>query len=639
MGSTIIQLTATDPDFGLNSQVLYRLADSSVSSFGDLFDINEKTGELFTKRPVKYEDGTSYPLSVMAMDRGPNSLPTYVRVLVSVTDVNNHAPEISVNALTESGRAEVAENAGVGMFVAHISVKDADSGINGEVKCTLHNDYFSLEPLFAQEFKVVSTVDFDRELKNEYHINVVCQDMGNPPMTSSIHIPVTVVDVNDHVPEFGKQVYPAVIPENNPIGTFIAQLNATDGDTGRNAAINFKTLYPQDESIITVDLISGLVTANTVFDYETQVYYEIPVLASDLAAANAKTATALIKISIMDSNDEPPKFILDEYKFSVEENQPANTTVGVVSATDLDSEPFNVVSYKLDPNPDASEFFHLDPNSGRISTKKVLDRESRPEFRLKVVTFNPQYSDMTNEVNVTIFVTDVNDNRPVIVFPNDVNNTIDLSNKLPKGYLITKIQATDPDDGSNSILSYYFSKQTEKQDLFTLDSKTGEIRVKDELSTLDYSRVKMSVTVLDSGHPPLEAHSNLYVIVNKSIPFVVSHPEAGPNGPLGESVSGSSRSSAQKWLIVGLIIGVFLLIVVVVIVIAACRRTRHKKYTKKNMYNCRLEEALKKQQALQNHSACNGTTHQSDPKQLAQKDTVQNGKVHTCHQAFSSIRF
>ena len=576
---------------------MYKLADSTEAEFGNLFGLEERTGALYTKRLIDFEDATSYHLSVMALDRGTNSLPTYVRILIHVTDVNNHAPKITLNALTESGHAQVMENAGVGLFVAHISVEDADAGINGEINCTLHSDYFQLEPLFAKEFKVVTTTIFDRETQDEYHINVACKDQGDPSMTSTKHIPVTVLDDNDHTPQFGVPVYSAVIMENNDIGEYVAQLNATDGDTGRNAAVTYKTMYQQDADIIAINAVTGVVTANIVFDYETQVYYEIPVLATDQAEDDPRTATALVKISITDTNDEPPKFILDEYSFSIEENKPKDTKVGTVSATDFDSEPFNTINFKLDPNTDGYEFFDLDPITGSLTTKVELDREAKSEYHLSITTFNPEYAKLSNSVNVTIHVVDVNDNTPVIIFPSEKNNTVDLSNKLPKGYLVAKVQATDLDNGSNAKLNYYFSKEEKKQDVFTLNSETGEIRVRDQLSDLDYSTVRIFVTVSDNGHPPRESRSHLVVTVNGSIPFVVTKPTVPSVEPdPGKESMDDPGFSSNKWLTVGIIVGVFILLIIIVLIIAGCRRKRVKKYSKKHMYNCRLEEALKKKQ-------------------------------------------
>ncbi len=112
IGHNILQVTATDPDSGQNGQIQYGLADSTPQEFRDLFAINDK-GVLYNKQPVDYERAQNYHLSITARDRGENSRPIYSKVVIHVEDINDHPPEINVNALTQSGHA----GNGVNIFV------------------------------------------------------------------------------------------------------------------------------------------------------------------------------------------------------------------------------------------------------------------------------------------------------------------------------------------------------------------------------------------------------------------------------------------------------------------------------------------------------------------------------------------
>ena len=69
---------------------------------------------------------------------------------------------------------------------------------------------------------MVTQIVFDRETKDDYHINIVCKDQGDPPLVATKYLPVTVLDDNDHKPVFEKEVYNVVMPENNPVDTSIA---------------------------------------------------------------------------------------------------------------------------------------------------------------------------------------------------------------------------------------------------------------------------------------------------------------------------------------------------------------------------------------------------------------------------------
>lgn len=108
------------------------------------------------------------------------------QVTVTVVDVNDHAPDITTNVLTEAEYAEVPEDSDVPHFVAYISVFDQDLGQNGLFNCTLDdNENFVLVQLYDTEFKIEAIKTFDRELHSEYRVMVVCEDKGVPPKVGS----------------------------------------------------------------------------------------------------------------------------------------------------------------------------------------------------------------------------------------------------------------------------------------------------------------------------------------------------------------------------------------------------------------------------------------------------------------------
>lgn len=60
---------------------------------------------------------------------------------------------------------------------------------------------------------------------------------GTPPLTGSGTVHVIVQDVNDHSPEFERQIYSVTVAENLPVGSSVLQAHAVDKDTGLNAKI------------------------------------------------------------------------------------------------------------------------------------------------------------------------------------------------------------------------------------------------------------------------------------------------------------------------------------------------------------------------------------------------------------------
>ena len=61
-------------------------------------------GEIYTIGGLDYEQGSIYSLSVIASDRGPNSFQAFAKVVITITDMNDNAPEISVSGLGQAGK-------------------------------------------------------------------------------------------------------------------------------------------------------------------------------------------------------------------------------------------------------------------------------------------------------------------------------------------------------------------------------------------------------------------------------------------------------------------------------------------------------------------------------------------------------
>jgi len=85
---------------------------------------------------------------------------SYAAVVVRVSDMNDNAPVIAVNTLTTSDAevVEVVENAAAGTFVGHVTVRDADSGSNAQITCSLTSrsvdSPLRLEQVFDTEYQV-----------------------------------------------------------------------------------------------------------------------------------------------------------------------------------------------------------------------------------------------------------------------------------------------------------------------------------------------------------------------------------------------------------------------------------------------------------------------------------------------------
>ena len=142
--------------------------------------------------------------------------------------------------------------------------------------------------------------------------------------------------------------------------------------------------------------------------------------------------------------------------FHVAENQPIGSHVGSVSAVDRDETPRDQFIYVID-SPLTS--FQIDRQSGLITTSKTIDRERQSLYHLKVIASACGVNETLVKSHqstaiVTINVNDVNDNRPVFIFPRPGNDTLRLTVNDSTTYHKPRVSAYDLDRGVNAPVSY-----------------------------------------------------------------------------------------------------------------------------------------------------------------------------------------
>jgi len=320
---------------------------------------------------------------------------------------------------------------------------------------------------------------------------------------------VDVTDVNDVSPRFDQAVYAVDVLENNFVGAFVAQLNASDTDTSANGWI----VYGFDDEadgggVFEVDPDTGVVSARAVLDREITSRYRLRVRAVDCGSPTPLTGTALLIVNVIDVDDERPQFLSASYSFHVAENQPSGTEVGRLLAVDADS-PWNGKFYfrlRLADDADAVETFHIDQLSGAIVTARPLDREHRASHVLVAEVFEVEYnvdddddkaarrystsslaaaaSALNSTAIIAIQVLDVNDNSPVFVLPEPEmpsetgsrsgEAVMTVSNVARRGGVVATLTAEDMDEGDNALVTYSIVAGNQHR-LFRIDAQTGDI--------------------------------------------------------------------------------------------------------------------------------------------------------------------
>lgn len=570
---TILRLLAVDGDVGLNGEVVYSLSLPSLAAYGDLFGIDNSTGDLYIRGDLDYEKVSEYLLTVIARDRGADSIPVTASVTILVGDANDNAPEIMISTLSAiPGSAEVAENSVRGSFVAHLTVSDKDSGENGRFECHLNDTHFKIKEEYSSEYQIVTAAAVDREDVSSYSLTLTCVDFGDEPQESVRLLRVLVTDVNDNDPVFSQDEYNDDLIENNYVGKVLMTVNATDQDSGSNGEV-FYSLVGKSAGLFHVDPDTGVVTAAVSFDREDAEVVRVQVVAHDKGLPS-RSATAVVRITIIDVNDERPVFSQPAYSFSVTENLDPGAEVGTVAAHDRDKSVYGEVTYEVLPT-DGSELFGIDHKTGMIFAVKMLDREAVSVYHLTVTASDREVPPLSSTANVTIYVNDENDNSPVFVYPTPTNNTVTISNLTPKGQVIARLRAHDLDIGQNGAITFDVAAES-RAGLFDVNSELGTVLVSGDLTDKDRSQFLLECSASDDGNPRRISVARLNVVVNRSISLPITRREGKP----------LVASPALTALLVSTISGI-LIIVLVVVIVVVCRRGRRETQTRK--YNCRTE--------------------------------------------------
>ncbi|XP_072914502.1 protocadherin-11 X-linked isoform X1 [Hemitrygon akajei] len=580
VGTSVIQLHATDADLGPNAIVRFFFSNQVSALARRLFTIDSTSGLITVRQPLDREEFPVHKLTVLASDG--SSTPSRAVVTINITDVNDNVPTIDTRYIINpvNGTVLLSENAPLNTKIALITVTDQDSDLNGKVTCfTDHDVPFRLKPVFDNQFLLETGALLDYESTKEYTIKIVASDAGKPPLNQSATVVIKLKDENDNAPVFNQPIIGLSIPENNTPGTQLTKISATDADSGKNAEITY-LLGPNAPSIFSVDRRTGILSAMRRLDREKQDRYVFTVLARDGGKPSIQSNATVI-LTVLDQNDNSPSFTHSEYNFYVPENLPMYGTVGLITVTDADAGGNAAVSLSILND---KGYFIIDPTSGVIKPNITFDREQQSSYTFQVKAVDGGRPQRTSVARVTINVVDVNDNSPVFVYPSSNFSYELVSTFANPGSVVGKVFAIDNDTGMNAELRYSIVSGNSRG-LFAIDPMTGNITLQEKVTTTDRGLYRLVVKVIDLGQPEsLHAIALVHLFVNETIDnftYVQDLVRKSMETPLDKNV-GDSQITPQTndyiKIVIAIIAGTMTVILVIfVTALVRCRHTpRHK---------------------------------------------------------------
>ncbi|XP_058485310.1 protocadherin-17 isoform X2 [Solea solea] len=313
------------------------------------------------------------------------------------------------------------------------------------------------------------------------------------------------------------------VPEEQGPGTVIGNI-AKDarlgleqtGQGGQGKKANFRVLENSAPHLIDVDPQSGLLYTKQRIDRETLCKRNPKCQLSMEVFANDKEI-CMIKIDIQDINDNSPIFPSDQIDIDISENAVPGTRFPLTSAHDPDVGENSLKTYQI--TRDDYNLFSLEVKSRGDGTKfpelviqRPLDREERSHHTLILSATDGGEYPRSGTMQINVKVIDSNDNSPVFDQPSYV---VEIPENSPPGKVVIDLNATDPDEGNNGQVVYSFSGYAPERirELFSIDSRTGVIKIQGEIDYEESPVIEIDVQAKDLGPNPIPGHCKVTVKV------------------------------------------------------------------------------------------------------------------------------
>ncbi|KAF3838360.1 hypothetical protein F7725_010128 [Dissostichus mawsoni] len=555
---------AHDADIGQNAVQRYSLQKNNIF----ILAVDGNKVDLVIENKLDREKQSEMSLLLTALDGGSPQRSGTVVIHVTVLDANDNAPVFNQIVY----KASLPENSPPDTIVIQVSATDADEGVNGDVTYNFVHisdenvNVFSIDPKTGK-IKVSGVVDFEEI--SSFEISVKAKDgLG---LTSYAKIIIDVTDMNDNAPVIYLKSLTNPIPENVSPGSEVGIINVQDRDSETNGQVRCSIQQNVPFKLVpSIKTYYSLVTAGQL-DRELVSDYNITITATD-EGSPPLSSSKTVQLSVADINDNPPVFEEQSYSAYVTENNKPGSTLCSVTARDPDWRQNGTVIYSLLTGEvngaPVSSYLSVNGDTGVIHAVRSFDYEQFRSFKVHVMARDNGSPPLSSNVTVSVFISDVNDNSPQILYPAPEGNSF-MTELVPKsahgGSLVSKVIAVDADSGQNAWLSYHIAKSTDPG-LFTIGLHSGEIRTQRDISESDSMKQNLIVAVKDNGQPSLSATCSMYLLISDNLAEV----------PELKDISYEKNSKLTSYLIIALVSvsTFFLTFIIIILGVKFCRRRK-----------------------------------------------------------------
>ena len=504
--------SADDPDSPAYGVTRYWIGDES-----GVFALKVSNGtgssleiHLILMKTVDRETERSYRVIVMATDGGAPSRTGSMTVDITVLDVNDNHPSF------EHARYDVVitEDWMARSVLTTVRANDLDSGRFGEIVYGfsdntrhMYGEMFSVD---ATNGTITMSRTLDYEIETEYYLVATARERHGNAIPAETIVYVLVGDVNDNRPDITVNALAShghvQVTESAVVGTFLAYVSVVDADSGDNGVVSCRLV--DDDAFGLHMLFSGefKLETKTTFDREATAEYDLEITCHDLGTP-ALTSSTVIKITVLDENDNTPTFSKQTYTASVHENNVAGALVGHVTATDADAGANGMVSYRIRGT--AQRYLNIDPITGTLTAKLSFDHEHVSNVRAVIeASDNSSVRPRTSSAVFRLTIQDKNDNAPTF---STTAFEFGVPENVAAGTKVGHVTAMDADSDTYNTFMFSFGGTVVE---FTIDEISGEIFTMQPLDRENRSRYDLVVLATDRHTTELSSSVRVTITVD-----------------------------------------------------------------------------------------------------------------------------
>lgn len=408
---------------------------------------------------------------------------------------------------------------------------------------------------------------------------------------STITVAITVEDINDNAPVFEQSDFEETVGESTEVGTSIKTISATDADlpSTPSSEVSFEITSGNDKGWFTIDQNSGVVAVNKSLDYdEGDDHCRLVISACDGGEPPLCTL-ATLHISLEDENDNDPRFPVTEYLEFVGENEPVGTPIFAAHATDADKGIYGTLNYSIVNSTqnnyisdESWRFFHIDANTGLLSTNAIFDYEQRSRYTFFIVA--KDVGGRSAHVKVRVEIESKDEFHPQ--FTEKTYRFILATpphGSLPAGYVVGHVTATDRDKGPDGRVVYQLTTQNI---YFKINRTTGAIIVRRKFENSELMEAGKEVSLIVTASSGRQGS-----LTNNTVVEITFDPLADPGTNLAINNDNTASIAPNNggitdWAL-GLLIALILLLITfgAVLVFLHMRNKRNKNVNKPGLSN------------------------------------------------------